>query len=204
MACSTIVHAADRSITLGPTVLATQSDGMASIDLVLLWRQGGCAMSRSFWRQYALIMLPIVLVIAISFAVAGAATGTVTGPTPGGAGLQWEVTNTVMQGNEDNICLSSWPGACTCVSGDCPLGPADWLCSMPLPTCFCQIGWEILAGTGSSCANGSSMAQGTYGTNVVTLRALSAQGSPVAFGLILSVAGFAIVGGVALRRARRS
>jgi hypothetical protein len=51
--------------------------------------------------------------------------------------------------------------------------------------------------------NFAGISSGT-GPTAVTLSALSAQGLPVTFGLILPVAGLAVAGGVVLRRSRRS
>ncbi len=121
----------------------------------------------------------------------GTATLTLTGPvTVGPVNLDGSGCFTLNPGGSGNqklggtlaIVLSSPSGSISLASR-----------TLPAPN----------SGEYNTAYNFGNISSGT-GPNAVTLSALSAQGSPIAFGLILPVVGLAVIGGAVLRRSRRS
>lgn len=181
-------------------------------------------MSYRFSRRSCLVVALVLLMLAIPLTVwAVGIAGNVSGPQKVGGNVQWALTTTnTWTGGQKYICLSytASPSPATTVACTCPLAPAScdqyvgqWTCSIPTTSVQGKtVPWQVMVANNSNCGGAANLpssvgnASGTtsFGANTVTLNAFSARGFPVAYGYILPVAGLAVIGGVALRRARRS
>jgi hypothetical protein len=190
---------------------------MLLVPLKTTLQKGDSAMSLRFSRRYVPLVILTLLMLAIPLMVSAATHDPVQGPNMVGSALQWTVNVTGMSGSERQACFryrtpantGTWSSAaaCSCTGAQCSSGVGLWTCTLTPASTLANSSadWEVTAAN-NSCNNPNTMGSGTnsFGPTAVALSALSAQGLPVTFGLILPVAGLAVAGGVVLRRSRRS
>jgi hypothetical protein len=174
-------------------------------------------MSHLFSRRYGLLVVLILLIVAIPLTVSANIGATVGSPTLNSPNVQWIVTTTQMTGQDHYICMWYQPAggsaatqSCSCAGGgSCDKYVGQWTCSVPAAGLAGKsVQWQARTYQTAACGTQTNpigtITTQNFGPNAVTLGAFSAQGLPAPFGLILPVAGLVVIGGVALRRSRRS